>query len=215
MPLTRASSRAAILAAIDAGFATSDADALFTRLTSEGALPSGCSAEVFEDLVRELRAEGALSEDGVRSGQRPVDGSSSLHAQPDQDFAQSAIRRRILIVEDDPDSAEMLCELFELKGFEARSAHSGVDALQTAAIFHPTVVLIDLGLPGMDGLAVARGFRAQAEFEQILLVAVTGYESQEHRAAADAAGFDDYLVKPLVFDQVLLTVERARFSRVE
>lgn len=100
----------------------------------------------------------------------------------------------------------MLRILLEASGFDAVVAVSGTEALEKAVTFRPDVILIDLGLPDISGVAVSRQLRAQAEFEQTLLIAVTGHESVEHREAALAAGFDQFFSKPLAFDQVLRTI---------
>jgi PAS domain S-box-containing protein len=106
------------------------------------------------------------------------------------------IPRRILIVDDNEDSAWSMATLQSLRGHTTRTAFTGPDAVAAAAEFVPDVVLLDIGLPGMDGYEVARRLRAMPETAGIFLVAMTGYGSDEDRARARLAGFDEYLVKP-------------------
>jgi CheY-like chemotaxis protein len=109
---------------------------------------------------------------------------------------------RILIVEDDPDFAELLELLLIDLGHSVSVVLDGRQALERAGSFAPDVVLIDIGLPGMDGYQVARALRS-AGGPQAKLVALSGYGEREHRQAAQAAGFDHYLVKPLREDTLV------------
>jgi signal transduction histidine kinase/ActR/RegA family two-component response regulator len=112
-------------------------------------------------------------------------------------------RLRILVVEDNRDSAETLRMFLELFGYEVTVAHSGPDGVATAKKGRPDVVLCDIGLPGMDGFAVANALRHDPTTASARLIAVTGYGQEEDRRRALAAGFDDHLVKP-VDPEVLL-----------
>jgi PAS domain S-box-containing protein len=116
--------------------------------------------------------------------------------------------RRVLIVDDSRDSARSLATLLTLLGNEVRTAHDGRQALEVATAYCPEVVLLDIGLPGMSGYDVARALRARPELGRPVLVAVTGYGSEEDRRLAEEAGFDRHLVKPVDLDalQQLLTV---------
>ena len=104
--------------------------------------------------------------------------------------------RRILIVDDNEDSARSMATLQTLRGHATRTAFTGPEALAAAAEFSPDVVLLDIGLPGMDGYEVARQLRAMPALAGAFLVAMSGYGSDEDRARARLAGFDEYLVKP-------------------
>jgi two-component system CheB/CheR fusion protein len=104
---------------------------------------------------------------------------------------------RMLVVDDNEDAAETMSMLQELRGHRTRTAFNGPDALAIAAGFLPEVVMLDIGLPEMDGLEVARRLRAMPELAGVLLVAMTGYGSDSDRERARAAGFDHYLVKPV------------------
>ncbi len=105
--------------------------------------------------------------------------------------------RRILIVDDNADSALSMAALQARRGHEVRTAATGPEALATAAEFLPQVVLLDIGLPGMDGLEVARQLRSMLALRHAFLIAMTGYASPEDRRQAQQAGFDEHLVKPV------------------
>jgi two-component system CheB/CheR fusion protein len=105
--------------------------------------------------------------------------------------------RRILIVDDNTDSARSLAILQRRRGHETCTAFTGPDALSAAAEFKPEVVLLDIGLPGMDGFEVARQLRGMPELKDVFLIAMSGYGSPEDRVIAHKAGFDEYFVKPI------------------
>ncbi|MGX2039263.1 response regulator [Methylocaldum sp. MU1018] len=105
--------------------------------------------------------------------------------------------KRILVVDDNTDAVESLALLLELEGHEIKTALDGPSALQLASGFHPQAVLLDIGLPGMDGYEVARRLRERPETCDALIIAITGYGQQEDRALTKAAGFDHHLVKPV------------------
>jgi CheY-like chemotaxis protein len=107
--------------------------------------------------------------------------------------------RRVLIVDDNEDAANSLALILELGGHETASVYTAVDALQRAAAFRPEVVLLDIGLPGMDGYEVAQKMRELPGLRDIRLVAVTGYGRSDDRIRAREAGFDDHLTKPVEF----------------
>jgi PAS domain S-box-containing protein len=106
-------------------------------------------------------------------------------------------RARVLIVEDNADTAESLRMLLELLGHHVRVVHDGGAALDAAQANVPDVMLIDIGLPGMDGYEVARRMRQHPDLKGVILVALTGYGRDEDRQRAFAAGFDYHLVKPV------------------
>jgi CheY-like chemotaxis protein len=105
--------------------------------------------------------------------------------------------RRILIVDDNADSADSLAMLLQLGGHEAHTAYDGVQALETAQRLQPDVMLLDLGLPGLDGCEVCRRVRQQPWAGRTLLVAVTGWGQAADRQRSQDAGFDAHLVKPV------------------
>ncbi|HEX9241672.1 MAG TPA: ATP-binding protein [Anaeromyxobacter sp.] len=121
-------------------------------------------------------------------------------------------RHRVLVVEDNHDAAETLREMLQLWDHEVEVAHDGRGGVERARAFLPDVVLCDIGLPGMDGYAVARAIRADPALASTYLVAVTGYASPEDARRAAGAGFDLHLGKPVpieVLEEVLATAPRA------
>jgi CheY-like chemotaxis protein len=106
-------------------------------------------------------------------------------------------RRRILVVDDNHDAAHSLARvLTRLFGQEVQVAHDGPSALDAAPAFRPNLILLDIGMPGMDGNEVARRLRAQPGFETTLIVALTGWGQESDVERSREAGFDRHLVKP-------------------
>ena len=102
--------------------------------------------------------------------------------------------QRILVVDDNVDAASALAVVLRKDRHTVAVVHSGPVAIDTAASFHPSVALVDLGMPGMNGFAVAEQLRASQP--DLLLIAVSGYSGEETRRRAKEAGFDDYVIKP-------------------
>jgi PAS domain S-box-containing protein len=109
--------------------------------------------------------------------------------------------RRILVVDDNKDSASMIALLLSLEGHETRQAHDGLEAVRIAAEFKPHVVLLDIGLPVLNGYQVAERIRAEMALPPVL-AALTGWGQEEDRRKAKAAGFDAHLVKPVDHDEL-------------
>jgi CheY-like chemotaxis protein len=105
-------------------------------------------------------------------------------------------QRRVLVVDDNEDAAASLAMLLRFLGSEVQVARDGATALSMIADFRPDAVLLDIGMPGMDGFEVARRIREQADFAGIVLIALTGWGQAEDRSRTRAAGFDHHLVKP-------------------
>src|SRR5512139_154395 len=126
-------------------------------------------------------------------------GPPAAHSDAALDEGAAAARCRVLVVDDDPAVADSMTVLLELDGHEVRAVASGEEALALARSFRPQLVLLDIGLQGMDGYQVARQLRAQqAADERLCLVAVTGYGHEEARTRSEEAGFDQHLVKPVL-----------------
>ena len=104
---------------------------------------------------------------------------------------------RVLVVDDNVDAANSLATLLRFDGHHVRAAHGGLAALSTASDFEPSVVLLDIGLPGLDGYQIARRLRERPETENAFIVAVTGYGLEADRQHAREAGFDHHIVKPV------------------
>lgn len=111
--------------------------------------------------------------------------------------AQEIRGRRILVVDDNVDAAESMAILLAMGGNETRTAHDGPTALEVAAEFRPDVMLLDIGLPGMSGLDVARRIRQEPWGEKIVLIALTGWGQEEDRRNSLEAGCNAHLVKPV------------------
>ena len=139
----------------------------------------------------------------------PLAAATASHPAPDPALTAAARprkSRRVLIVDDNRDAAESLALLLGMIGADARVEHSGPDALQTMKAYQPAIVMLDIGMPGMDGHEVARCIRERPEFDDVVLVALTGWGQEEDRRRSRAAGFDHHLTKPaaLVDLQALL-----------
>jgi CheY-like chemotaxis protein len=118
--------------------------------------------------------------------------------------------RRVLIVDDNEDAANSLAMILKLSGHETDSVYTAADALERVTAFRPDVVLLDIGLPGMDGYEVAQKIRELPGLRDIRLVAVTGYGRSDDRRRARDAGFDDHLTKPVEFAVLDRTIAGVR-----
>ena len=126
----------------------------------------------------------------------PNEGSGTLAV------ATTDVTRRVLIVDDNRDAADVLGMALTMLGFSVVQHYDGASALVAGPLFLPDVVILDIGLPGMDGYLVAREIRSQPWGKRVLLVAATGWGQQRDKDAATAAGFDVHMVKPLDFVQL-------------
>jgi len=105
--------------------------------------------------------------------------------------------KRVLVVDDNEDAGESLALLLEMSGHTVKVAHNGAQALAAAAAFRPDSILLDIGLPGMDGYELARRLRELPDLRNVQLIAITGYGQSADRHAAAAAGFHVHLTKPV------------------
>ena len=137
----------------------------------------------------------------------PLPGPPSKSAQaPAADAGGEPARitgpRHILIVDDNVDAAESLGEFLKVSGHRVDIAHDGASALAQAARFQPDVVILDIGMPAMDGYQVASRLRSQVGLTSSILIAVTGYAQERDRISARQAGFDYHFAKPLDIDRL-------------
>jgi signal transduction histidine kinase/CheY-like chemotaxis protein len=116
-------------------------------------------------------------------------------------------RRRILVVDDNRDVADVLGQLLRKRGHQVKVAYDGLSALTEADSFRPTLALLDIGLPGIDGYELARRFKRRTALHNVKLVAVTGYGQSDDRKRAAQAGFASHIVKPIDFDRLLGIIE--------
>jgi CheY-like chemotaxis protein len=132
-----------------------------------------------------------------RVGTDPSGPPPSSAGYPARDPRLATHSRRVLVVDDNMDAAATLADLLALWGHDVRVAHTGATALETAREYQPDMVLLDIGLPGMDGYEVARRLRECEEMRGILLVAITGYGQEEDRRRSQEAALDYHLTKPV------------------
>jgi CheY-like chemotaxis protein len=111
----------------------------------------------------------------------------------------AAVPRRILVVDDNRDSADSLAMLLQLIGHQVHIAHDGPEAVEKAATFQPHVILLDIGLPRLNGYEAARRIREQQRQKGLTLVALTGWGQDEDRRRSVEAGFDAHMTKPVDF----------------
>ena len=123
-------------------------------------------------------------------------------------------RARILVVDDNVDAADSLGRLLALDGYDVRIANGGMEALREAESFRPEVILLDIGLPMMNGYDVARRLRKEPWGAEIRLVALTGWGQDEDRRRSKEAGFDEHVVKPIDPASLRVLLRRVRATRV-
>ena len=167
---------------------------------AQGGLGIGLS--VVHRLIEMHGGEVAARSEGVGKGSvfeihLPYVGEPELKATPAQRPTGKACR--ILIVDDNVDSADSLAMVLKYDGHETERVYSSRDVLSKALAFKPDVVLLDIGLPDIDGYEIARRLRAAPELASVRLVALTGYGQPEDKLRTRDAGFDDHLVKPVEF----------------
>ena len=144
----------------------------------------------------------------VRLPRYGVDAATTIAAAPAA-VAQHG-QERIMVVDDNEDAALMLGMLLEASGHAVTVAHRPLEAIALAQQAPPSVCILDIGLPDMDGYQLARRLRALPGMDSALLIAVTGYGQQNDRAKALDAGFDQHLVKPVEADRLLQLVGARR-----
>jgi CheY-like chemotaxis protein len=160
---------------------------------SAGANPAGQGSEFLVKLP--LMSIPKANESSTSSSATPAKGEAPL---------------RILVVDDNRDSAETLSMLLELMGNEITVAYDGEQALARANEIKPDVVLLDIGLPKMNGYEVARRIRKEPWGSNPILVAITGWGQTEDKELSRESGFDHHLVKPVDHDQLLTLIQKRK-----
>lgn len=117
------------------------------------------------------------------------------------------LSRKVLVVDDNVDAANLTADVLRIFGLNVAVAYGGPEALAAAESDHPDVVFLDLGMPGMDGYAVAKALRASPAFSRLKIIALTAWGDKASREKTKAAGFDLHLTKPA---QITELVELAR-----
>jgi len=110
--------------------------------------------------------------------------------------------KRILVVDDNVDAAESAAEILRLLGNEVSVVHDGLAAVSAVEASRPDIVLLDIGLPGIDGYEVARRVRRSVHGKDVMLVALTGWGQDQDRQRASDSGFDQHWVKPVGLDKL-------------
>jgi CheY-like chemotaxis protein len=116
---------------------------------------------------------------------------------------------RILVVDDNVDLARGLARLLQIHGHDVRIAFDGPTGLDEAKNSKPDIVLLDIGLPGMDGYQLAAHLRRDETVKNCTLIAISGYGQEEDLRLAKAAGFDHHLVKPIISDELIKLLEES------
>lgn len=132
--------------------------------------------------------------------------TANTQARPDS--GAPLLRRRILVVDDNADSADTLALLIEMFGADVRVARDGPAALAELESFHPEAVLLDIGMPGMDGYEVAQRIRSRPGSDAVTLIALTGWGTDEDLRLARDSGFNHHLVKPVDMDALRMLLTR-------
>ena len=110
---------------------------------------------------------------------------------------------RVLLVDDNIDACTMLSHALRAQGYGVQTTHNGPDGVRVAQQWRPDIVLLDIGLPGLDGYEVARRLRAAEATSKVRLIAMTGYGRATDIRLAREAGFDAHMVKPFDFDEMM------------
>jgi PAS domain S-box-containing protein len=131
--------------------------------------------------------------------------ASATEIPPDIEARPRLIRpgSKILVVDDNMETAGALAGMLEISGFDVRSVHDGRDAIEAARAYQPETVLLDIGLPGMDGYEVAERLRLEQGLEETMIIAITGYGEEQAFRRSKEAGFDHHLVKPVNYESLL------------
>lgn len=161
---------------------------------------------------RDSEEDGSLARTQQNTSSEARTGAAAASAVAPEQRAESR-PQRILLVEDNLDVAAMLAALLRLDGHELLIVHNGMAALPAAREFAPEAVLLDIGLPLMDGYEVARRLRVDPVTRDALLVAVTGYGQERDRQLARDAGFDHHLVKPVDPERLQEVLRTPRMER--
>jgi len=122
--------------------------------------------------------------------------------------AAEATRPTVLVVEDFEDNRFMMRRLLEMSGYHVVEAVNGKQAVEMAESEHPAIILMDLSLPMLDGLAATRRIREQNGLARVPIVAVSAHDSADFHAEALAAGCNEYVTKPIDFDQLVQLLDR-------
>ncbi len=180
------------------------------RSTDQGRGGLGVGLSLVRSLVQMHGGTVEAHSNGPHNGSEFVvrlpivhDGHPPSKVSPTPVPASQQIPRRILVVDDNHDQVESMAMLLRYLGHEVQMAENGSDAVKAAEAFQPDIVLLDIGLPGMNGYDVARRIREQPRLRNALLVAQTGWGEEEARRRSHEAGFNYHLVKPVSLESLV------------
>ncbi|HUF75906.1 MAG TPA: response regulator [Longimicrobiales bacterium] len=204
--------RFALLSGYPVGEITSDRSraALVRMCSAHGRVlpPQRSSHQEWDRLLSRRRSAASMERRGrTRLGRRPDEVRAAVDQGVAAGCAASAAKRRVLIVDDNPAVVETMCIALTILGNEVRSAADGRDALEVGSDFHPDVILMDIGMPNMNGYEAARRIRRLPWGEDVTLVAITGWGQPEARRRTGEAGFDEHFVKPVALSQLRRLLE--------
>ena len=128
--------------------------------------------------------------------------SAALQLSFSHDTTPGCAKARILVAEDSADSREMMQVLLQTKGYDVVSADNGMSAVEVAVRIVPDLILMDLQLPKLDGIDVARVLRLNPKTRSVPIIILSGHDPMKYRQVAIAAGCDEYMLKPLDFDRL-------------
>ena len=184
---------------------------LFTQVDqtldrSQGGL--GIGLTVVRKLVEMHEGRVSVKSDGAGRGTEFTVGLPLTREVPlENDAVESrqaqVAAHKVLVVDDNVATAQSISTLLARRGYTSATAHDGPAALEVARSFGPDVILLDLGLPGLDGYSVARILRTEADFAKVRFIALSGYGQPADRKRSRDAGFNDHLVKPVSFHTLL------------
>ncbi len=122
--------------------------------------------------------------------------------------------KKILVADDDRDSVAILCALLRILGYEAHGACDAYETLELARQIRPEVVVLDIGIPKINGYQIAEAIKRDPELQHMRLIAFSGYSTMADREMAKEAGFDHYLVKPARKEQLIAAIEGITYAEV-
>jgi CheY-like chemotaxis protein len=140
----------------------------------------------------------------------PTAAAAADAATQDPSAPAGRMRQRILVIDDNRDAAASLAALLHLKGNETCSAYDGFTGLKIAADFRPDVVLLDIGMPGLDGIETGRRLRAQPWGRDIVPIALSGWAQERDKRQSVDAGFNHHLVKPVDLRELEIALDSRR-----
>jgi CheY-like chemotaxis protein len=197
---------------------------MFTRLTPfrDGQPGLGVGLTLSRQIVEMHGGRMSAHSDGWGHGATisvhlPAPAAEAAPAEPSPEEGpaerEQVERRRVLVVDDNVDAADMMAILLEVRGHEVRTAYDGRSAISETEVFRPDALLLDLGLPDLDGVMVCKAIKSQPWGKETVVVALSGWGQEEDKRRTAEAGFDAHLTKPARIEQVTALLERPAPAR--